>query len=111
MAELDPEDQKLVTLARSAKARTQAPEGAAVRDIDGRTYAASTVDLPSFKITALQAAIAAAVSSGAEGVEAAVVVSGEPMLKEDSVNAVRDLAKSAPIFLADPSGAVLEVLK
>jgi hypothetical protein len=44
-----------VTLARSAKARTQAPEGAAVRDIDGRTYAASTVDLPSFKITALAA--------------------------------------------------------
>jgi hypothetical protein len=33
------------------------------------------------------------------------------MLKEASVNAVRDLAKSAPIFLADPSGAVLEVLK
>jgi cytidine deaminase len=81
MLELDPEDQKLVTLARSAKARTQAQEGAAVRDTDGRTYAASTVDLPSFKITALQAAIAAAVSSGAEGVESAVVVSGEPILK------------------------------
>jgi 2-phospho-L-lactate guanylyltransferase (CobY/MobA/RfbA family) len=110
MPELDPEDQKLVTLARSAKARTQAQEGAAVRDTDGRTYAASTVDLPSFKITALQAAIAAAVSSGAEGVESAVVVSGEPILKEASVNAVRDLAKAAPIFLADPSGAVLEVL-
>jgi 2-phospho-L-lactate guanylyltransferase (CobY/MobA/RfbA family) len=111
MPELDPEDQKLVTLARSAKARTQADEGAAVRDTDGRTYAAGTVDLPSFQITALQAAIAAAVSSGAEGVEAAVVVTGDPLLKESSVNAVRDLAKTAPIFLADPSGAVLEVLR
>jgi 2-phospho-L-lactate guanylyltransferase (CobY/MobA/RfbA family) len=108
--ELDPEDQKLVTLARSARARTRAAEGAAMRDTDGRTYAAGTVDLPSFKITALQAAIAAAVSSGAEGIEAAVVVSDRPLLQEASVNAVRDLAGAAPIYLADPSGTVLEVV-
>jgi len=44
MPDLDAEDQKLVTLARSARARTQAAEGAAVRDTDGRTYAASTVN-------------------------------------------------------------------
>jgi hypothetical protein len=55
MAELDPEDQKLVTLARSAKARTQAPEGAAVRDIDGRTYAASAVILNEGRSTVLAA--------------------------------------------------------
>ena len=111
MLELDPEDQKLVTLARSARARIQASEGAAVRDTDGRTYAAGTVDQPSFQLTAVQAAIAAAVSSGAEGIEAAVVVSGEPLLKEASVRAVRDLAEKAPIYLADPSGAVHEVLQ
>jgi hypothetical protein len=40
---LDPEDAKLVTLARSARGRTGAPEGAAVRDTDGRTYLAATV--------------------------------------------------------------------
>lgn len=107
MPELDAEDQKLVTLARSARARTQAAEGAALRDTDGRTYAASTVDQPSFKLTALQAAVAAAVSSGAEGIEAAVVVSAEGLLKEASVHAVRDIAEKAPIYLADPSGKVL----
>ncbi len=107
MPELDAEDVKLVTLARSARARTQAEEGAALRDTDGRTYAASTVDQPSFKLTALQAAVAAAVSSGAEGIEAAVVVSGEGLLKEASVHAVRDIAEKAPIYLADPSGKVL----
>ncbi|SDY11974.1 hypothetical protein SAMN05421504_104571 [Amycolatopsis xylanica] len=107
MPELDPEDQKLVTLARSSRARIQAAEGAAVRDTDGRTYAAATVDLPSFKLTALQAAVAAAVSSGAEGIEAAVVVSGEGLLKEASVHAVRDLSKHAPVYLADPSGTVI----
>ncbi|ANN19568.1 cytidine deaminase [Amycolatopsis orientalis] len=107
MPELDAEDEKLVTLARSARARTQAAEGAALRDTDGRTYSASTVDQPSFKLTALQAAVAAAVSSGAEGIEAAVVVSSEGLLKESSVQAVRDLAEQAPIYLVDPSGKVL----
>jgi len=107
MPELDAEDQKLVTLARSARARTQATEGAALRDTDGRTYAASTVDLPSFHLTALQAAVAAAVSSGAEGIEAAVVVTAEGRLKEASVQAVRDIAEEAPVYLADPAGKVL----
>jgi hypothetical protein len=109
MLELDAEDQKLVTLARSARARIQADEGAAVRDTDGRTYAAGTVDLPSFQLTAAQAAVAAAVSSGAEGIEAAVIVTAEALLKEASVQAVRDLAEKAPIYRADPSGAVHEV--
>ncbi|NIH81592.1 cytidine deaminase [Amycolatopsis viridis] len=110
MPELDPEDEKIVILARTARARTQAAEGAAVRDTDGRTYAATTVDLPSFQITALQAAIAAAVSSGAEGLEAAAVVTAEPFVPEASVQAVRDLAETAPILRADPSGTVQEVL-
>ncbi len=45
--ELDAEDAKLVTLARAARARIGAAEGAAVRDGDGRTYAGATVALPS----------------------------------------------------------------
>src|SRR5688572_16010008 len=63
--ELDAEDLKLVTLARAARARIGSIEGAAVRDQDGRTYAASTVALPSLSLSALQAAVAAAVSAGA----------------------------------------------
>ena len=43
---VDPEDEKLVTLARSARARTGAAEAAAVRDDIGRTYVAATVALP-----------------------------------------------------------------
>lgn len=108
---LAPEDEKIVILARSARARTQASEGAAVRDTDGRTYAATTVKLPSFQITALQAAIAAAVSSGAEGLEAAAVVTPSPLIDGASVQAVRDLAASAPIFRADLKGDVQEVVQ
>ena len=44
-ADLGPEDAKLVTLARATRARARATEGAAVRDLDGRTYAAASVRL------------------------------------------------------------------
>jgi hypothetical protein len=67
--ELDPEDAKLVTLARGAMARAEAGSGAAVRDLDGRTYAGAPVRLRALELTALQAAVAAAVSSGAAGFE------------------------------------------
>ncbi|HET7066732.1 MAG TPA: cytidine deaminase [Nocardioides sp.] len=77
MADLSSEDQKLITLARSAMARTGAPEGAAVRDLDGRTYAAAAVALAHLSLTALEVCVAMAVSSGAKGLEAAVRLGGE----------------------------------
>ncbi|HEV7870458.1 MAG TPA: cytidine deaminase [Modestobacter sp.] len=105
-AELDPEDAKLITLARSARGRTGAAEGAAVRDTDGRTYLAATVALPSLQLSALQAAVAAAVSSGVDGLEAAAVVSAADSLEEAGLAAVHDLTPSAPVLLAGPDGAV-----
>jgi cytidine deaminase len=109
VAELDPEDQKIITLARSARARTGAAEGAAVRDTDGRTYAACTVSLSALRLTALQAAVAAAVASGATGLEAAAVVTAADDVSAESVAAVRELGPKAPVFRADPSGAVVAV--
>jgi len=103
--ELDPEDAKLVTLARAARARTDAAEGAAVRDDMGRTYAATTVALPSLSLTALQAAIAAAVSSGAQRLEAAAVVTESNAVDEESRRAASDLGVEAPI-VADEAGGV-----
>lgn len=101
MADLDPEDAKLITLARSARARTGAPEGAAVRDDTGRTYVATTVDLPSLQLTALQGAVAAAVSSGVTALEAAAVVT-ELLVVDGAV--VNDLTPDAPVLVADPTG-------
>lgn len=106
MPELDPEDRKLITLARSARANTGAVEGAAVRDLEGRTYVAATVELPSLSLTALQAAVAAAVSSGAEGLEAAAVVTDQQKLDPASLAAVADLTAAAPVLHADPSGTL-----
>ena len=103
--ELDAEDAKLVTLARSVRARNGAAEGAAVRDDMGRTYAASTVAQPSMTLTALQAAVAAAVASGAQRLEAAAVVSDETVLDPASVAVADDMGVARPI-LADGAGAV-----
>jgi hypothetical protein len=103
---LDAEDSKLVTLARAARARVGAIEGAAVRDQDGRTYAAATVSLPSLALTALQAAVAAAVAAGAQTLEAAAVVTEASTVDPTGLRAVRDLSAKAPVHAATPDGSV-----
>jgi hypothetical protein len=107
LGELDAEDAKLLTLARAARARVGAIEGAAVRDADGRTYAGASVTLPSMTITALQLAVASAVAAGATRLEAAAVVTEASTLDAPGHAAVRDLAGQAPIHLAAPDGTVL----
>jgi cytidine deaminase len=105
MTALGAEDAKLVTLARSARARTRAAQGAAVRDGDGRTYVAATVELPSLSLSALQVAVAMAVSSGAPGLEAAVVLGDDPA-DAAGEQAVRDLAPAAAVLRAGPDGSL-----
>jgi hypothetical protein len=104
---LDPEDKKIITLARSARARNGVAEGAAVRDETGRTYVAGTVDLESLKLSALQTAVAMAVASGAKGLEAAAVVSAAEEPAAADLAAVRDLGGAGiPVLLARPDGTL-----
>lgn len=105
MTELDPEDAKLVTLARSARTRTRAATGAAVRDSDGRTYVAAGIALPSLALSALQVAVAMAVSSGSTGLEAAVVV-GDSSTDPDGVAALHDVSPTAVVRYAGPDGTL-----
>ncbi len=88
--DLSPEDAKLLTLARATRARTRAPEGAAVRDTDGRTYAGASVDLPSLRLTAVQVCVAMAVASGSRGLEAVVVLGGHTGLTTPDADVIRD---------------------
>lgn len=107
----NPEDAKIVTLARSARARTGAAEGACVRDTDGRTYAAVTVSLPSMRLSAVQVAVAMAASSGAAGLEAVAVLGEAAVLDEADLSVVRDFAGGGvSVFLAAPDGQVITSL-
>jgi hypothetical protein len=105
--DLDAEDNKLVVLARATRARTGAAEGAALRDLDGRTYAAATVELPSLQVSALGVCIAMAVASGARGAEAAVVL-GERGFPEHDLAPLRELAGAGvPVHHGAPDGTIV----
>ena len=106
----DPEDRKILTLARSARARTGAAQGACVRDTDGRTYAGTSVTLPHLTLSAVQVAVAMAVSSGAPGLEAAAVVADEDPSAAD-LAVLADLpGTGVAVWRADTSGAVRSVV-
>ena len=105
-AQPGPEDFKIITLARAARARVEAAEGAAVRDETGRTYAAAAVALPSLRLSALRLAVAMAVSSGAASLEAAALVTDGSGPDPADLAAVRDLGPGAVVFQAGPDGAV-----
>ncbi|MFD5747530.1 cytidine deaminase [Streptomyces sp. NPDC059255] len=106
-AGLDPEDRKIITLARSARARNGVPEGAAVRDETGRTYVAGSVELDSLKLSALRTAVAMAVASGATSLEAAAVVTDAATASDEDRAAVRDLGGPAtPVLVAGADGAL-----
>lgn len=106
MTGLPPEDNKLVVLARATRARTGAAEGAALRDLDGRTYAGATVELASLRVSALGVAISMAVASGATGAEAAVVLTDGEVSPAD-LDALRDFAGTGvTVHRGTPAGSV-----
>ena len=108
---MDAEDQKLVTLARAALGRalvrSMPAAGAAVRDDMGRTYAAASVEVDGASVTALQLAVASAISSGARAFEAAAVVSDDTTPDEEGVTALNAFG---PVLLirATADGSVVD---
>ena len=114
MTEIAAEDAKILILARGARLRAHAPhtgiaEGAAVRDTDGRTYAAATVENkdPRLTTSAVRAAVAAAASSGARSFEAAVVVTESPPSDAD-LAVLREFGVGIPLMVSGPDGTLRE---
>lgn len=66
------------------------------------------MDLPSLRLSAMQVAVAMAVSSGSRGLEAAVVLGSVTTLAEADLSVVRDFSGPAvPVHLAAPDGTVV----
>ncbi|MGN9837977.1 cytidine deaminase [Nonomuraea sp. H19] len=101
---LDPEDSKIITLARATRARNGTAEGAAVRDETGRTYAATNVALDSLTLSAVQVAVAMAISSGARSLEAVALVTGGEPSADDAAVAAELGVKS--LLVAGPDGTL-----
>jgi hypothetical protein len=102
--DLDAEDAKLVTLARATRARAHAREGAAVRDLDGRTYAAASVRLEHLQLSALEVCVAMAISSGSTGLEAAVVLTDGELA--DVAAASEFAGAGVPVLVGDVGGRI-----
>ena len=106
-----PEDVKIINLARSALARTSARAGACVRDTDGRSYAGASVALEHLKLSAIQVAMAMAVSSGAPGLEA-VAVAGDDEPTEDDLALLRELpGTDVVVWNVDLRGTVRSMIE
>lgn len=105
---LDPEDAKLVTLARSGRVRAVVAdlpqEGAAVRDDTGRTYLAATVEKGPLSLPALHLAVASALASGARSFEAAAVVTDRD---EPAGTDVLEAAGVPKLIVARPDGSIV----
>lgn len=82
-----------------------------MRDETGRTYVASTVELASLKLSALQVAVAMAVASGAESLEAAALVTSSEGVVDGDLAVVRDLGGAGtPVLVAGVDGVVRETV-
>lgn len=108
-APLPAEDAKLVTLAKATRARAGAAQGAALRDADGRTFAAASVELPSLRLSAAQVCVAMAIASGSRGVEALVVLADAEQPADEDLAVLADHAGPAGdrvVYLGDARGGI-----
>ncbi len=107
VSDLGAEDAKLVTLARGARTRVNATQGAAVRDTTGRTYASANVVIGDVALSAVVLSVAQAVASGATGLEA-IVVCSEAGLSADDRAVIASVTSGIPAFTISLTGDVID---
>jgi hypothetical protein len=101
----NPEDAKLLTLATSTLARSNAHQAAALRDTTGRTYVAVNVTSPSLNLDAFEAVLTVALASGITGIESVVAAGSQPA----NVKAIKDFAPTATVFFVSASGGTISL--
>ena len=98
------EDMKLLTLAKSSLQRNSAAQSAALRDGTGRTHVGNSITLTSLKLDALEVALAMAISSGANQIEAGVVVGMSP--SANALLSIREISPQALVWYAQDDGSL-----
>lgn len=102
MTLVNSEDLKLLTLAKSSQQRNSAKQCAALRDGTGRTHVGHSVGLSSLHLDALQVALAMALSSGADAIEAAVVVGDKP--SDNALSNILEISPKALVWYVSHDG-------
>lgn len=93
----NPEDLKLLTLAKATMFRSNSKSAAALRDNTGRTYVAIPVKSGEFEVDALLAVLVVAKASQITGIEAVVIAGEKPV--SSSIAIIREQDSATKLFL------------
>ena len=103
----NPEDLKLLTLAKATMTRSNSKSAAALRDYTGRTYVAIPVKSGDFEVDSLIAVLVVAKASSINGIEAVVVCGDEPTLS--SISIIKSEDSGAKIYLAGEADELISL--
>lgn len=103
----NPEDKKLLTLAKATMARSNAKSAAALRDNTGRTYVAIPVVSGEFKVDALLAVLVVAKASQIKGIEAIVIAGERP--DSSSIAIIREQDSGSKLFVATETDDLIAI--
>ena len=103
----NPEDLKLLTLAKATMARSNAKSAAALRDNTGRTYVAIPVKSGEFEVDSLLAVLVVAKASSISGIEAIVVCGLEPATS--SISVIKSEDSGAKLYLVGEADELISL--
>jgi hypothetical protein len=103
----NPEDLKLLTLAKATMARSNSNSAAALRDNTGRTYVAIPVKSGALEVDALLAVLVVAKASSINGIEAIVICGEKP--SQRSISVINGEDSAANIYFASDKDELLSL--
>ena len=103
----NPEDLKLLTLAKETMARSNSKSAAALRDNTGRTYVAIPVKSGEFEVDSLLAVLVVAKASSISGIEAIVVCGLVPATS--SISVIKSEDSGAKLYLVGEADELISL--
>jgi len=103
----NPEDLKLLKLAKSTMARSNSNSASALRDSTGRTYVAIEVVSGEFQVDSLLAVLVVAKASSINGIEAIVISGQQPVAS--SIAVIKQEDSGAKIYLVSDQDELISL--